>query len=101
MTYLAVSLRAGERWTYAPPAGHGVMWAAAGGRRFRAPEPVAQGELAVFKSWGRDIEFIAETDVTFVLGSAAPHPHPLAIGYHSVHTSPAALRRASGEFGNR
>ncbi len=95
ITYLAVSLRAGKRWAYAPPAGHRVVWAAAGAGCFHAPERVAQGELAVFESWGGEIEFLAETDVTFVLGSAAPHPHALALGYHSVHTSPEAL--AQGE----
>ena len=28
MTYLAVSLKDGERWRYAPPAGHTVAWLA-------------------------------------------------------------------------
>jgi hypothetical protein len=30
----------------------------------------------------------------FVLGSAAPHAHDLALGPYSVHTSPATLRAA-------
>ena len=35
----------------------------------------------------------------FVLGSAAPHPHRLALGHYSVHTSEAALEQ--GEAGIR
>jgi hypothetical protein len=35
----------------------------------------------------------------FVLGSAAPHPHRLVLGYYSVHTYEAAL--AQGEAGIR
>src|SRR5258707_14585783 len=30
MNYLAVRLKAGERWSYQPPAGHTVLWAAVG-----------------------------------------------------------------------
>src|ERR1700720_2294718 len=30
MNYLAVRLKAGERWTYQPPAGHTVLWIAVG-----------------------------------------------------------------------
>ncbi len=34
MNYLAVRLKAGERWTYQPPAGHTVLWTAVGGAPF-------------------------------------------------------------------
>jgi hypothetical protein len=30
MNYLAVRLKAGERWSYRPPAGHTVLWTAVG-----------------------------------------------------------------------
>ena len=37
------------------------------------------------------IDFHAEADTEFVLGSAVSHPYELALGYYSVHTSPASL----------
>jgi hypothetical protein len=37
-------------------------------------------------------DFHAETDTEFVLGSAASHPYELALGFYSVHTSPASLQ---------
>ena len=40
------------------------------------------------------IEFEAESDAEFVLGSAVPHDYDLVLGSHSVHTSVEALREA-------
>ena len=37
------------------------------------------------------VEFVAQDDAEFVIGSAVPHPHELVLGYYSVHTSPRAL----------
>lgn len=92
MNFLAVKLRAGERWTYTPPRTHTVLWASpveggllADGNRLQ-PE-----ELAAFAQSNEPVEFEALTDTQFILGSAVPHPHDLALGYYSVHTSPAAL----------
>jgi redox-sensitive bicupin YhaK (pirin superfamily) len=92
INYLAVSLKAGESWRYQPPAGHTVAWIALGSGRLAAGEPVEAGELVVFERSAEAIEFHAETDAEFMLGSAAPHPHDLVLGYYSVHTSPAALQ---------
>lgn len=49
--------------------------------------------MAVFDTGSDAIALEAGSDgpATFVLGSAAPHPHPLVTGYYSVHTSPEAL----------
>jgi hypothetical protein len=38
------------------------------------------------------IDFHADADTEFVLGSAAPHAHDLVLGQHSVHSSSAMLR---------
>jgi redox-sensitive bicupin YhaK (pirin superfamily) len=92
MTYLDVNLRAGERWTYSPPAGHTVLWVAPHTGQLATPESVTAGELAVFKEGNKPIEFEAITDAGFVLGSAVKHPHELVTGYYSVHTSAAALQ---------
>jgi redox-sensitive bicupin YhaK (pirin superfamily) len=98
MNYLVVALKAGERWTYQPPAGHTVGWIAVHEGAVRTPERVAKGELAVFAASNDAIDFVAEVDTGFVLGSAIPHPHALVLGRHSVHTSPDALRKGVAEI---
>ena len=40
------------------------------------------------------IDFEADTDADFVVGSAAPHAQNLVLRQYSVHTSAAALRSA-------
>jgi redox-sensitive bicupin YhaK (pirin superfamily) len=92
LTYLDVNLKAGERWTYFPPAGHTVLWVGSHTGRLATPEPVTAGELAVFEEDNKPVAFEAITDTGFVLGSAVKHPHELVTGYYSVHTSQAALR---------
>jgi len=91
-TYLAVRLKAGESWRYEPPADHRVCWIAVGRGRLAVPELVEAGELAAFEPSTEAIDVRAEADTEFVLGSAASHPHELALGYYSVHTSPASLQ---------
>jgi redox-sensitive bicupin YhaK (pirin superfamily) len=98
MTYLSVTLAAGERWRYTPPAGHTVAWVAVASGRLLAGESIAAGELAGFESSEADIHCVAETDTRFVLGSAVPHPHPLVMGTYSVHTCPDALARGEAEI---
>ena len=91
MNYLSVQLKAGERWRYQPPAGHTVGWAAVSAGGLLAPESLRAGELAVFEESEEAIDFHAEVDTEFVLGSAVKHPHDLVLGNYSVHTSNAAL----------
>jgi redox-sensitive bicupin YhaK (pirin superfamily) len=95
MNYLAVRLKAGESWRYDPPADHTVGWVALSTGSLAVPEPVQAGELAVFEPSNDAIDFHAEADTEFVLGSAASHPYELALGNYSVHTSQASLQ--SGE----
>jgi redox-sensitive bicupin YhaK (pirin superfamily) len=91
INYLAVRLKAGERWRYEPPSGHTVLWAAMASGVLSAPDQLRGGELAAFEPSNQAVEFEALTDTEFVLGSAAPHAHDLVCGYYSVHTSPDAL----------
>ena len=98
MTYLAVTLAQGERWRYTPPAGHTVAWVAVASGRLLAGETMATGELVSFAPSETDIDFVAEADTRFVLGSAVPHPHPLVMGTYSVHTSADALTRGEAEI---
>ena len=92
MSYLAVRLKAGERWRYESPAGHTVLWAAVASGALAAPDELRRGDLVAFERSSEAVEFEALTDAEFVLGSAAPHEHDLVTGYYSVHTSPGALR---------
>jgi redox-sensitive bicupin YhaK (pirin superfamily) len=92
INYLAVRLKAGERWRYEPPAGHTVLWAAVAIGAVSVPDPLHAGDLVAFEPSDKAVEFVASSDAEFVLGSAAPHEHDLVLGYYSVHTTPAALR---------
>jgi redox-sensitive bicupin YhaK (pirin superfamily) len=98
MNYLAVRLKDGERWRYTPPAGHTVAWVAVNAGRLDAGGPVGTGELAVFEESGAAIDFVADGETSFVLGSAVKHPHDLVTGYYSVHTSKAALAQGEAEI---
>ncbi|PFH12347.1 redox-sensitive bicupin YhaK (pirin superfamily) [Collimonas sp. PA-H2] len=92
INYLAVRMRAAERWRYQPPAGHTVLWVAMASGTARVPDELRHGNLAVFEASGDAVEFEAVTDAEFVIGSAVPHKHDLILGNYSVHTTPAALR---------
>jgi redox-sensitive bicupin YhaK (pirin superfamily) len=98
MNYLAVHLKAGESWRYQPPQNHSVAWIAVGKGRLAIPEEAETGELIVFEPGNHAIDFQAETDSEFVLGSAAEHPHDLVLGYYSVHTSPASLEKGERQI---
>lgn len=98
MTYLAVRLKAGERWRYTPPAGHDVAWLAVNTGQLDAHESVSAGELVIFEESDQAIEIVAEEDASFVLGSAVKHPHELVMGAYSVHTSQAALEQGEAEI---
>ena len=91
INYLAVALRAGERWSYQPPGRHSVLWLAVGKGRVSAPDILEHGEIVVFEAGEAAVELVAQDDAEFVIGSAVPHPHELVLGYYSVHTSPRAL----------
>jgi redox-sensitive bicupin YhaK (pirin superfamily) len=91
INYLAVRLKAGDSWRYEPPANHTICWIALASGRLALPEPAEAGELVAFETSNEAINFRAELDTEFVLGSAASHPHDLALGHYSVHTSPASL----------
>jgi redox-sensitive bicupin YhaK (pirin superfamily) len=94
MNYLAIRLNAGERWRYQPPVGHTVLWTAIGKGAVLVPDQLQQGDLVAFTPATAAIEFEAQSDAEFVLGSAVPHHYDLVLGSHSVHTSVEALREA-------
>ena len=63
MNYLAVNLKAGESWTYLPPAGHTVAWAALSRGTVSVGEladaPMTAGEMVVFDQSAGGISFKA------------------------------------------
>ena len=98
INYLAVRLKAGERWRYEPPAGQTVLWTAVASGRVAVPDELRHGDLVAFEPSSEAVEFEARTDAEFVLGSAVPHKYDLVLGSHSVHTTPAALRDAQAHL---
>ena len=66
INYLAGRLVAGERWRYAPPAGHAVLRTAVCKGAVRAPDRIEQGELAIFAPSEAAVEFLAEVDTEFM-----------------------------------
>lgn len=94
INYLAVRLKAGQRWRYKPPADHTVLWVAVASGIVAVPDELRQGDLAAFEPSNDAIEFGALADAEFVVGSAVPHDHALVLGHYSVHTSADALREA-------
>jgi redox-sensitive bicupin YhaK (pirin superfamily) len=104
MNYLAVRLRAGERWSYQPPAEHTVLWTAIGMGSVLVPDELQQGELVAFRPSGGTLRFEAKSDAEFMVGSAVSLDHELVLGTHSVHTNATALREAEArisEIGTR
>jgi len=98
INYFQVRLRSGESWRYQPPVGHTVAWASVYEGELRTPDVIPKGTLAVFEESNGAIEFIANGDTAFVLGSAIKHPHDLVTGYYSVHTNENALARGETEI---
>ena len=99
MTYLQVKLERRRALAYQPPRGHDVAWVAVaeGALRRRQRESTrARSRSSSHRKTA--IDFVAEGDTRFVLGSAAPHPHELVLGNYSVHTSAEALQRGEAEI---
>jgi len=98
INYLAVRLKAGEHWRYEPPMGHTVLWTAVASGTVSVPDELGHGDLAAFEPSTETVEFQAQTDTEFVLGSAVPHKYDLVLGSHSVHTTAVALRDAQAHI---
>ena len=91
LNYYWVTLQDGQRWHYQPPATHQVAWAFAQSGTLHVAGTRLVRELAVFEDGNAGLDFEAEGDCGFLLGSAAQHPHDLALGPYSVHSSAGAL----------
>ncbi len=98
LTYLLVSLRDGERWTFTPPEGEDVAWVAVSEGTLTGASTITTGEFAVFEEGEESLSFMARGPTRFVIGSARKRPHDLVLGSYSVHTSEEALRRGEEEI---
>jgi hypothetical protein len=58
------------------------------------PDELQQDEPVAFTPLRGAVEFEAQSDAEFVLGSAVPHHYDLVLGSHSVHTTAEALHEA-------
>ena len=74
------------------------MWLSVDRGSLHSPQPIGEGQLAVFEESQAPIELQAEGATSFVIGSAIKHPHPLVLGNYSVHTSAAALAEGETEI---
>ncbi len=99
LNYLLVRLAAGEKWSYAPPAGHTVGWAAVAKGSIDLGTSIVPGQIAILEDGTGSIVLTAGEDgATFVVASSEPHDHPLHLGYYSVHTSADALERGESQI---
>ena len=98
INYLHVKLHDGECWTYQPPANHPVAWVANSKGRLHVSGVTLDREVAIFEESDAALEFVAQGETEFVLGSSAKHPHELVLGYYSVHTSAQALQLGEAEI---
>jgi redox-sensitive bicupin YhaK (pirin superfamily) len=88
-----VSLRDGDRWRYAAPAGHNVTWLAVdrGSLLLAERERLYWQQLAVYGDRQGLIEVEAAGDTSFLLGSAARQPRAPAPDTHTVAAPFAAI----------
>jgi redox-sensitive bicupin YhaK (pirin superfamily) len=99
INYLLVTLRAGESWTYAPPAKHESLWLSVSRGALCAPSLINAREMVIFERGNGAVTLKAlHQDSVFVIGSATPHPHELALGSYSVHTNPHALQAGEAKI---
>jgi redox-sensitive bicupin YhaK (pirin superfamily) len=98
INYLALRLAPGERWQYQPPTGHDVLWIAVGKGVVRVPDPVRRGELAIFAPGQEAVDFVAEAEAEFMLGSAVPHLTTSSPATIRSTLAQALWQRASSAF---
>jgi hypothetical protein len=70
-----------------------VLWVSpVEGKLLANGEELQPEELVAFEHSSQSVHFEAVSDTQFILGSAVPHKHDLALGYYAVHTPPQALK---------
>jgi len=95
---LHVQLADGQRWFYQPPIGHTVAWVHTDRGTLLTGGHKLHKELAIFAESAERIDFIADGNTEFIVGSAIKHPHDLVTGYYSVHTGIEALEKGESQI---
>lgn len=102
VTYLQVSLEAGQQVTFTPRAEHAAFLAVLRGEvevlGAGSRDSLAGPELGVLGPSEGPVVAVARAATELVYGAAPPHPHDLILGRYSVHTSASALSRGEGEI---
>ncbi len=95
MTYLDVSLKAGERWAYTPPKSQtrGFIFPREGSVRV-AETQVEEATMGTLEETEGEIIVKANVDTKFILAVAQPSPYPIVHEYGQMHTNPESLKRA-------
>jgi redox-sensitive bicupin YhaK (pirin superfamily) len=91
MTYLVVSLSPGQSWTFTPSAAHSTAFAFvfSGAAKVQGEEG---GKTLMALGDAGDITIeTADQPAEVLIGTAAPHLHPLVMGPSSVHTNRVSL----------
>lgn len=94
--YFWVQLKSGESWNYSPPEAHQSAWIFVQQGTLYVNGESVSNELAVFNEGNGTLNFHANEECKFLLGSASPYNYDLVLGNYSIHTSQQAL--AKGEL---
>lgn len=95
LTYLDVSLKSGEKWTYQPPKSQsrGFVFPKKGTVLVEGTA-VGQEIMGMFEENDQAIEIEAKSDTEFVVALTATNPHPTVHEYGQMHTNRMALEEA-------
>ena len=88
---LFIKLKAREFFRYLPPLGYNVAWLFLQSGSMIVNDEIISEELVVFEESNGELNIIAQSDCTFLLGSAQKHNYQLVLGSHSVHTNSKSL----------
>ncbi len=96
ITYLDVTLKAGESWHFDPPASQvrGFIFPRKGSVVIEGSE-VAENAMGVFVDGEGDIDVTAKGDTQFVLALTALPTFPMVRAYGQVHTNKEAMQRST------
>ncbi len=91
ISYLWITLKDGETFTYQPPEKHQVAWIFSQKGTLETGGEQLIRELAVFEDGNGELKMTAKGNSAFLLGSAVKHNYDLVMGPYSVHTDRTAL----------
>ena len=91
INYFSISLSDKEHWSYQPPSDHQVAWVFAYQGSLKTSGSVLTRELAIYEEGGGALQFEADGETRFLLGTAAKHEYPLVVGIDTIHTNEKSM----------